>query len=126
MSGKYKIGLIAALIFVACTGYFAIFGIRTTRLETLREAVRRNVRAGEPPEEVIGFLRGQSLDPSDLIRPQSMHLGGHDYADQNVVVAVKRYSAVALFWKEIIYLVFVFDADYKLVSYDVFPVYDSL
>jgi hypothetical protein len=54
-----------------------------------------------------------------------MHIGGYDYAGQNVVVAVKRYSARALLWKERVYLVFVFDGEHKLTRYDVFPVYES-
>lgn len=53
----------------------------------------------------------------------SMH--GHDYANRSLIVAVKRYSARALLWKEMIYLVFVFDENHKLARYDVFPVYES-
>lgn len=125
MSRKYKIGLIASLAVVVGAAYFAIFGIRTTHLETLQQVVQKSVRIGESPQDVIDFLKGQNLDPSDLIRPQAMHLGGHDYAVQNIVVAVKRYSARALLWKEMIYLVFVFDGDRKLVRYDIFSLYDS-
>jgi|GEM_PF-2205488 hypothetical protein len=126
MSGKYKIGLIAFGVAVVAAGYFAIFGIRTTRLDTLQQIVQKNVRTGESPQEVIDLLKGQNLDPSGLVRPEAMHLGGQDYANQNLVMAVRRYSARALLWKEMIYLVFVFDENRKMVGYDVFPVYDSL
>jgi hypothetical protein len=126
MSRENKIGAIVSLILLAGGAYFAIFGFRTTRMESLQQVVQRNITTGEAPQEVIDFLRGQSLDPSGLIKPEVVHIGGHDYGGQNIVVAVKRYSARALLWKEMIYLVFVFDGDGKLVRYDLFPVYDSL
>lgn len=110
---------------LVCLVYFATFGIRTTRVETLQQAVRKNVKTGESPPEVIRFLRDQNLEPSDLIQPEVMKIHGHNYAGQNIVVAVKRYSSRALLRKEMIYLVFVFDRDGRLTRYDVFPVYDS-
>ena len=104
-----------------------MFGIRTTRIETIRGIVQKNIRAGETPQEVIDFLKGQNLDPCGLIQPEIMHLGrGHDSGGQNIVVAVKRYSARALLWREAIYLVFVFDGNRELLRYDVFPICESL
>jgi hypothetical protein len=125
MSRKYKIGVIVSLAVLAGLTYFAIFGIRTTRLGSLQERVERDIQIGEPPQQIIDYLRAQKFDPSDLIRPQVMHIGGHDYAGHNIVVAVKRNSARALLWKEMVYLVFVFDGDHKVERYDVFPVYQS-
>ncbi len=125
MSGKYKIGVIVSLAVLAGSTYFAVFGIRTTGTKSLQERVERDVRISESLQQVIDYLRGQSFDPSDLIRPQVMHIGGHDYAGQSIVVAVKRNSARALLWKEMVYLVFVFDGAHKLARYDVFPVYES-
>jgi hypothetical protein len=125
MSGKYKISMIVSLAVLACSTYFATFGIRTTDTKSLRECVEKDIRIGESPRQVIDYLRAQNFDPSDLIRPQVMHIGGHDYAGQSIVVAVKRNSARALLWKEMVYLVFVFDGDHKLARYDVFPVYQS-
>jgi len=46
--------------------------------------------------------------------------------DQNILVAAKGGTAMALLWRESIYLVFVFDENHRLVKCDVFPVYDSL
>jgi hypothetical protein len=126
MSRKYKIGVAVSLAILAGTAYLAIFGIRTTRIQNLQEMVERDVRTGQSPREIIDFLKRQDLNPSELMRPQVMHIGGHDCAEQNIVVAVKRNSAGALLWKEMIYLVFVFDGDDKLTRYDVFPVYRSL
>ena len=123
---KDRLGVIAFFIFLAAVVYFAIFGIRTTRAETLQLLVQNNVRVGESAESVIQFLGRQKLDPSDVVQPQVLHIGGHDYAGQRIVLAVKRHSASALVWRESIYLVFVFDENRKLVRYDVFPVYDSL
>lgn len=125
MSRKYKIGVIVSLAVLAGSTYFAIFGIRTTGIKTLQERVARDVRIGESPQQVIDYLKAQNFDPSDLVRPQVMHIGGHDYAGQSIVVAVKRNSARAVLWKEMVYLVFVFDGAHKLARYDVFPVYES-
>src|ERR1700756_4759402 len=125
MSGKYKIGVVVSLAVLACSTYFAIFGIRTTDTKSLQESMKKDVRIGGSPRQVIDYLRAQNFDPSDLIRPQVMHIGGHDYAGQSIIVAVKRNSARALLWKEMVYLVYVFDGDHKLARYDVLPVYES-
>jgi hypothetical protein len=123
---KERIGVAIGASCVLGLAYFCVFGIRTTRVGSLERLASQNVQIGATPEEVIHFLALRHLAPSPLFKPEFMSLGGHDYANQNIVVAVKRYSARALLWREAIYLVFVFDQNQKLVKYDVFPVYDSL
>ncbi len=125
MTRKHGLYPITILGVLGCLIYFATFGKRTTSIESIQQLVQKNVRTGESPEELIHFLRDQNLDPSDLIESDRSKLGGRDYAGQKVVVAVKRYSARALLWKERIYAVFVFDGDRRLVRYDIWPRYES-
>jgi len=80
---------------------------------------------GDSVEKVSLFLDSQGLQHSAVIRPEIMMLHGHDYSNQLVVVAVKRYTARALVWKEWVQIVFVFDEDHKLTRFDVIPHYES-
>jgi len=105
--------------------YFAIFGIRTTRIGSLRRVLAQNIQMGDSVEKVSLFLDSQGLQHSAVIRPEIMMLHGHDYSNQLVVVAVKRYTARALVWKEWVQIVFVFDEDHKLTRFDVIPHYES-
>ncbi len=121
-----KIWLVIALILLVGFGNFSIFGFRTTSVESLRQLTSRNIQIGATPEEVIHFLASRHLQPSPLVKPEVMSMHGYHYNGQNIVVGVKRYSARALLWREVIYLIFVFDENHKLVRYDVFPILDSL
>jgi len=125
MSKKNIIAIsLAGLLLV---GYFATFGLRTTRLDTVKKRVAQNVRTGESPEEVLRFLDAQHFEHSSLMRTWYMLLGGHDYGNNlPVIVAIKRNTARAVLWHESIQVVFVFDEDNKLAGYDVFPVYTGL
>lgn len=120
-----KIGLVSVVAFLMGAVYFSIFGFRTASVESLRQLTSRNVQIGATPEEVIRFLASRNLESSPLFKPEAMSMNGHDYSGQNIVLAVKRYSAKALLWNEAIYLVFVFDKDHKLVRYDFFQIYDD-
>jgi hypothetical protein len=116
-----------SLVCLLVLGYSAIFGIRTTRIETLQSAVSQNLKQGASSAEVRSFLDAQHLDPSNLIKPQVMSYGrGHDYSNQNVVVAVRRNTWLSLLQGESIYLVFVFNDKDELVRWDVFPIYTGL
>ena len=121
-----KLGLVVIAGLLVALAYFAIFGFRTAGVDSLQRLTSRNVQTGASPEAVIQFLDSRHLQPSQLFRPEVMSMGGHRYNGQNIVIGVKRHSASALLWHERIYLVFVFDENHKLVSYDVFPVYESL
>jgi hypothetical protein len=116
-------------IFLFCllvVGYFALFGIQTTLIETLRNMVSQNLKQGASSAQVRSFLDAQHLDPSTLIKPEAMEYGGRNYSNQNVVVAVKRHTRVWLLQDEAIYLVFVFNDRDELVRWDVFPIYTGL
>jgi len=116
-------------IFLLCLlvlGYFAFFGIQTTRIETLRSIISQNLKQGASSAQVRSFLDAQHLDPSNLIKPEAMRYGSYNYSNQNVVVAVKRNTRVSLLQHEAIYLVFVFNDKDELVRWDVFPIYTGL
>ena len=116
-------------IFLLCLlvlGYFAFFGIQTTRIETLRSIISQNLKQGASSAQVRSFLDAQHLDPSNLIKPEAMRYGSYNYSNQNVVVAVKRNTRVSLLQHEAIYLVFVFNDKDELVRWEVFPIYTGL
>jgi hypothetical protein len=77
--------------------------------------------------QVRSFLNTQYLDPSELIGPDIMVYGrGHDFSNQNVVVAVKRNTWRSLLSSEAIYQVFVFDNQDRLLRWEIFPIYTGL
>jgi len=114
------------LLWLIALGYFTFFGIRTTRIETLRTIVSQNLKQGSSSTQVRGFLDAQRLNPSPLIKPEFMGYGRYTYDKQNVIVAVKRNTWVSLLQHEAIYLVFVFNDKDELVRWDVFPIYTGL
>jgi hypothetical protein len=124
---RKKLTVLGMLLACLLLGYYAFFGIRTTRVETLESTVSQNLKQGTSSAKVRSFLDAQHLDPSNLIKPRIMSYGhGRDYSNQNVVVAVKRNTRLALLYGESIYLVFVFNDKDELMRWDVFPIYDGL
>jgi hypothetical protein len=123
-AGKKAVFVICALSLLLA-GYFAIWGIRTTRVETLQNLVARNLKTGTPSEKVIQFLNSQHLENTGLIKTDFMRIGARNYDEQLVVAAIERHTARALLWKESIEIVFVFNEQHALVRFDVFPVYSS-
>ena len=63
---KKKIILGTCLLYLLVAGYFANYGIRTTRPETLKALVEQNVKIGASPEAVMRFLDDQHLDHGPL------------------------------------------------------------
>src|ERR1051325_278489 len=116
----------AILLCLVLVAYFAIFGVRTTRISTLRELVSQNLKSGVSADEVDRFLTDKRIDHSKLMKLEAMTMGGHQYNGQNIIWGAKRGTAKAILWREDIELIFVFSEDRKLVRYDVFPVYNSV
>jgi hypothetical protein len=124
---RKKLTVLGIVLACLLLGYYAFFGIRTTRIETLESTISRNLKQGTSSAKVRSFLDAQHLDPSTLIKPQIMSYGrGRDYSNQNVVVAVKRNTRLSLLQGESIYLVFVFNDKDELIRWDVFPIYTGL
>jgi hypothetical protein len=119
------LGISLVCLLVLC--YYAFFGIRTARIETLQSAISQNLKQGTSSAKVRSFLDAQHLDPSNLMKPEILTYGrGRDYSNQNVVVAVKRNTRLSLLYDESIYLVFVFNDNDELIRWDVFPIYTGL
>ena len=59
---RKKLLVAGCLATLVVAGYFGIYGIRTTRLETLRSLVERNVSIGSSPEAVTKFLDEEHLE----------------------------------------------------------------
>jgi hypothetical protein len=119
--------LVCILLACLLLGYYAFFGIRTTRIGTLESTISQNLEHGASSAKVRSFLDAQRLAPSNLMKPQILSYGrGHDYSNQNVIVAVKRNTTQSLLYNESIYLVFVFNDKDELTRWDVFPIYTGL
>jgi len=71
----------------------------------------------------MSFLDAQHLEHSKLIRPETMRFGDHVYANENVIVGIKRNIGKTMLVTESIQFVFVFNANNQLVRSDVFPIY---
>jgi hypothetical protein len=123
---KKRVALVIFLLYVFMMVYWALFGVRRIRLGTVQSLVSQNLKKGESPRQVISFLDEQHLEHSNLIKHESMILGGHDYRNENLIVAIKRKTWVSMLQSESIQLVFVFDDDDQLVRFDVFPRYTGL
>lgn len=104
----------------------AFFGVRRTRVGTVQGLVSQNVKTGESSRQVISFLDAQHLEHSELMKPQFMSLGGREYGNRNVIVAIKRNTWVSILQEESVQLVFVFDDNDQLVGFDVSTVYTGL
>ena len=115
--------LFAALLLLIC---FAQFGFRTTQVEDLRRLTEQNLAIGASPEKVLHFLDAYHLEHSELMRPEAMRLGDHDYANRNIIAAIKRRTKIGLISREDIQLVFIFDEGHRLAKIDLVPVYTSL
>lgn len=111
------------LINVLVLGYGAICGIRTTRIETLRNAVERNVRIGDSSDVVLRFLDSQHLEHSSVRTAEGMSIAGRKYEKNSIVIlAIKPKTAEAAFWIESIQIVFLFNEDNQLISFEVLSV----
>ncbi len=130
---KKRAILVVSLLCMLVLAYVAIFGMRRTRagnvqnrVEILQNLVSQNLRMGASSEQVTSFLDVQHLEHSKLTKSEFMRFNSHNYANENVIVAIKRNTWVEMWQKESIQLVFVFNEKGELVRFDVFPVYTGL
>lgn|SRR5690348_1124401 len=115
--------LAAAFLALVC---LAIFGIRTTRIQTLQRMVNQDAKIGAPASDVISFLDSRHLEHTALFRPALMNLYGHTYDNESIIVSSKNHTWQSLFQSERLEVVFVFDRDQNLIRFDLFPVYTGL
>jgi hypothetical protein len=117
---------IPAIALLTIAGYFAIYGVRTTRLETVRRQIEQNVNVGCRPEDVIRFLDSQHLEHSGLMRLSEYETLHRTYGDAQLILARKRRTWEALFQSESIVIIFVFDESSRLRKFDLRNQYTGL
>jgi hypothetical protein len=121
-----RIGVAALVLIVIVSGYFLVFGLRTTRVETIQKQLNEGLQMGASPENVTRFLDAIHLEHSELIRPEVMLMNRRSYDNALVIVAVRRNTWRSLLQRESVQVIFVFDESHKLVRIDVFPIYTGL
>jgi hypothetical protein len=121
-----KIALVAGSVIVLALVYFGLYGIRTTRPESLRRQLDQTVKVGCPPDDVIQFLDSQHLEHSSLLKLDKLETLYRTYGDAPLVLARKRHTLQAWWGFESIEIVFVFDEDNRLIRFDLLPEYTAL
>ena len=122
MAPAKKAILAGLVLIVVVLGYFAIFGVRTTRVETVRRKVNQRLAVGASLNDVVRSLDAMHIEHSELERPQMMLMAGHRYDNALVVVAIRRNTWRSLLQREDIYIIFVFDESQRLMRIDIFPI----
>jgi hypothetical protein len=65
-------------LIVVVVGYFAVFGVRTTRIEAIRRQVNQGVAVGSSLNDVVHSLDAMHIERSEPERAQ-MTFGGHHH-----------------------------------------------
>jgi len=122
MATTKKAILITCGLIVVVLGYLAVFGVRTTRVETIRRQVNQNVAIGASLGDVARSLDAMHIEHSELEHPQMMSMGGHRYDNALVMMAIRRNTWRSLLQREDVYVILVFDASHRLMRIDIFPI----
>jgi hypothetical protein len=122
MATTKKAILITCGLIVVVLGYLAVFGVRTTRVETIRRQVNQSVAIGASLSDVARSLDAMHIEHSELERPQMMLMGGHRYDNILVMMAILRNTWRSLLFREDVELIFVFDEARRLNRIDIFPI----
>lgn len=85
MTSIKKAGLAGFILTVVFVCYFAVFGFRTIRVETIRKQVDLSVPVGASVDEVARALDAMHIEHSEVERPQLMLMGGRRYDNIPVV-----------------------------------------
>jgi hypothetical protein len=123
---KKKPALVIGSLIVLTLAYFALYGLRTTRPESLRRLITQNVKVGSSPDDVIRFLDSQHLEHSSLLRLQEFETLRRTYGNAPLVLARKRHTLQAWWGSESIQIIFVFDEGNRLLRFDLHQEYTAL
>ena len=128
MNKRVLLGVIVSFLLVlVCAAILALrrvpAGNADKRVGALQSLVAQNLKPGVSPDQVIRFLDVQHLEHSELIKPEAMRFGSQNYANENVIAAIKRNTSISMLVSESIQLIFVFNENHGLVRCDVFPIY---
>ena len=100
-------------------GFFAR-DTAAAKVRSIQSLVNQNVKPGDSPETVYRFLDAQRIDYSRLDKSLAS-LAGHDYSNENTVLATERNIAGSSLVTESLQIVFVFDDQRKLTRIDFVP-----
>jgi hypothetical protein len=123
---KKKTTLVVGSLIVLTLAYFAVYGLRTTRPESLRRLIAQNVKVGSSPDDVIRFLDSQHLEHSSLLRLSEFETLRRTYGNTPLILARKRRTLQAWWGSESIQIIFVFDESNRLLKFDLHPEYTAL
>ena len=123
---KKKAGLTVGSIIVLTFAYFAVFGLRTTRHESLRLQIAQNIKVGCSTGDVTRFLDSQHLEHSSLMRLSEFETLRRTYGNAPLILARKRHTWQAWWGYEAIQIIFVFDEGNRLLRFDLRPEYTAL
>src|ERR1700731_4836014 len=89
---KKKVTLAVGPLIVLAFIYFALYGVRTTRPESLRHQIAKSVKVGCSPDDVIRYLDSEHLERSSLFRLDKLETLHGTYGDAPVILARKRHT----------------------------------
>jgi len=121
-----KASLIIGSLIALTFAYFAVYGLRTTRPESLKRQITNSVKVGSSPDDVIRFLNSQQLEHSSLLRLSEFETLRRTYGDAPLILARKRHTMQAWWGSESIQIIFVFDESNRLLKFDLHPEYTAL
>jgi hypothetical protein len=87
-----KASLIIGSLIALTFAYFAVYGLRTTRPESLKRQITNSVKVGSSPDDVIRFLNSQQLEHSSLLRLSEFETLRRTYGDAPLILARKRHT----------------------------------
>jgi hypothetical protein len=123
---KKKTALIIGATIVLMSADFIVFGLRTTRPESLRRQIAQSIKVGCSTDDVIRFLDSQHLEHSSLLRLTEFETLRLTYGGAPLILARKRHTWQGWWESESIKIVFVFDKNNRLLRFDLRPEYTAL
>ena len=87
------------------------------KVQAIQNLVNQNVKPGDSPETVYRFLDAQRIAYSRLDKNMAL-IAGHDYSNENTVMATERDIAGSSLVTESLQIIFVFDDQRKLARID--------
>ena len=113
---------ILALVLALAAAYGSKHVWRSATVADVQQQIGQAVPVGTTPDKIIEYLDTHGLEHSPVQPPASNWISGHKYADVPIILATKMNTARNLRMHEDMQIVFVFDSEYRLSHFDVFPV----
>jgi hypothetical protein len=90
------------------------------KVQSIQNIVNQSVKLGDSPEAAYRFLDARRLGYSRLDKNMAL-LAGHDYRNENTVIATQPHIAGSSLVTESLLIIFVFDDQQKLTRIDFVP-----